>query len=297
MIKSMTGFSRFIWDNEQYIITVEIKSLNHRYLEIIPKIPRQINPLELSLKKHVRDSLKRGRIELFINMENKENRAEEPQLNLDLAKQYYECLQSLIDNCKINGPIELSHLIAFNQIFQRQSNSDQEDIDLEKIQPYLISALDGALKNLIRMREEEGKNLYNDIIERIHTIESYIESFQNRIPEVITQHKIMLQERAKELFEQTIEPERLEQEIVIYAGKLDITEEIIRIGSHLEKLKNMLNSNDNEAAGRKMDFLIQEIYREINTTGVKALDAQISQNVVEIKSELEKIREQVQNIE
>ena len=297
MIRSMTGFSRFIRENETQIITVEIKSLNHRYLEIMTKIPRQLNPIEIDLKKYTRSSLNRGRVEIYLNIESKESWEEEPQVNLDLAKQYHGCLQLLIKNCNLEEKVELSHLLSFSQIFQRQVSPDQEDIDPEKMRPDLISALDGALKQLISMREEEGKNLYNDIINRLNLIESYLMSLQKRLPEVVTQHKTVLQERAKELFDQTIEPERLAQEIVVFAGKLDITEEMIRTESHIKKLRDMLNNNGNEAVGRKMDFLIQEIFREINTAGVKASDAEISQQVVEIKSELEKIREQVQNIE
>ncbi|MGA1824310.1 MAG: YicC/YloC family endoribonuclease [bacterium] len=297
MIRSMTGFSRYMLENETQIITVEIKSLNHRYLEIMTKIPRQLNPIEIELKKYIRDSLHRGRIELFFNIENKESGQEEPQVNVDLAKQYQGCLELLIKNCNLDDTIELSHLLSFNQIFQRPVSADQEDIDIEKMRPDLISALDGALKHLISMREEEGKNLYTDIINRLNLIESYVLILQKRLPEVVSQHKIMLQERAQELFDQTIEPERLAQELVIFAGKLDITEEMIRTESHLKKLREMLNNNNNEAIGRKIDFLLQELFREVNTAGVKASDAEISQQTVEIKSELEKIREQVQNIE
>lgn len=292
MIKSMTGFSRFVLDNERVTITVEIKSLNQRYLEVIPKIPRILNPFEIKIKEHIKSQIKRGRVEIYLALDTKDEPLEDVKLNLALAKQYHKCFHELTKNFNLGSNVDFLNFLNINDIIQREEN-----IDVEKLQPDILKALDEALCLLIEMRLAEGKDLYKDIMFHLARIDSYLSSIKERIPDVVVQHKIVLQEKAKVLFDRVIENDRLEQEMIMYAEKLDITEEIVRMDSHFKKLKELLNNNDEEAKGRKMDFLIQEIYREINTSGVKSQDANISQEVVEIKSELEKIREQIQNIE
>ena len=294
MIQSMTGYGRIesVQNGRKY--TVEMKSLNHRYLEISLRVPAVLSPLELDIKKRIGSKFTRGRIETIVRIDSEcscavENRYE---LNLPLIRNYYELLVQLREELKLEGEITLSMMTGFRDAFVQK----EPGLDLCIVWGELGTALDMAMAALIEMRETEGKNVCDDLLLRIGLIVKYIDSIALSAPRVVSEYQVRLGERVKELVGGIAMDElRLQQEVAIMAEKSDISEEIVRLSSHIVQFRDLLGSSD--AVGRSMDFLIQEMVREVNTIGSKSSDAEISRKVIEIKSELSRIREQVQNIE
>ncbi len=292
MIRSMTGYGRGEWEGDGKRIEAEVKSFNHRFLDIVPHLPRRLDPLEPQVRNLVRQRLSRGRIEVSVQIAD--SSPEEQRLELDLAsaRDYYRALKCLQESLGIVGEIRVETLAAFRDIFVRK----EIPIDLEKEWTPLQAALNQALDELEEMRREEGRALRTDLLGRVNLIEGMAQEIDQRNGLVLPAYRDRLADRVRILSEGVpVDPARLAQEVVILAERSDITEELVRIRSHLSQFREMLDQA--EPVGRKLDFLMQEMNREANTIGSKSIDAAIGQTVVIVKSELEKIREQLQNIQ
>jgi uncharacterized protein (TIGR00255 family) len=294
MIQSMTGYGRIesVQNGRKY--TVEMKSLNHRYLEISLRVPAILSPLELDIKKRISSKFTRGRIEAIIRIDSEYSSVIESryELNLPLIRNYYQLLIQLREELKLEEEITLSMMTGFRDAFVQK----EPGLDLSAIWEELGTVLDTAMTALIDMREKEGKNVCDDLVLRIGLIIKSLDSITLRAPNVVSEYQERLGERVKELVGGiALDELRLQQEVAIMAEKSDISEEIVRFNSHIVQFRDLLERGD--AVGRSMDFLIQEMVREVNTTGSKSSDAEISRKVIDIKSELSRIREQVQNIE
>ncbi len=294
MIKSMTGYGRAKAVIEGKSIVVEIKSVNHRNMEIIVRLPGMLSALEVEIKKKISERLFRGRVEVSIQTESgfgKEN-AEQLEINLPLIRNYYSLLNQIRQEFDFKDEITLSMVTGLKYAI----SYSEGDVNPEEIWKHLERILSDSIDSLTEMREKEGELLYRDFLARSGIISDYLGDLETRAPQVVMEYKKKLSERIGELTDiLEIDESRLSQEIAIMAEKSDITEEIVRFESHLSQFSEMLESD--EAIGRKMDFLLQEMLREINTIGSKSSDIEMSRNVIEIKSELAKLREQIQNVE
>ena len=294
MIRSMTGYGRAESLLEDKKLVVEIKSFNHRYLEVSLRLPGILLPLELEIRKKIGGRLSRGRIEATIRMDSESGseNGSRFELNLPLIRNYYELLVKLKEEFNLKGEITLEMMAGFKDAFVPPEAGKNLVGMWERIE----KVLDEAITDLIKMREKEGEVIYRDLISRIDAIRECLEAIMLRAPQVVIGYQKRLASRVKELTSGiTIDESRWSQEVAIMAEKMDITEESIRLKSHISQFCDLINSD--EAVGRKVDFLLQEMVREVNTIGSKGCDADISRGVVEIKSELAKLREQVQNLE
>ncbi len=293
MIKSMTGFGRAETSVGRKKIVVEIKSLNHRYLETSLRLPSTLSSLELELKKKISTKFSRGKIEVIVRMDSGTSleKGGGLDLNLPLLKNYFALLKRMKEELGLPDEINLAVMSGFRDVFV-----PQEEDDLDRVWQELDVAVDEAAAMLMTMREKEGATLVRDLEARIHGVGRLLEAIGDRVPQVLHAYQTRLKERVRELVEDVeVDESRLMQEVAIMAEKSDITEEIVRFRSHIDQFLGMLASD--EAVGRKIDFLIQEMGREVNTIGSKSNDAEISRTVIDIKSELARIREQVQNLE
>jgi uncharacterized protein (TIGR00255 family) len=292
MIKSMTGYGRVETSGQDRNIVVEVKSVNHRFLEISLRMPQALFPLELEFKKKIGEKVKRGRIEIFIRLEAESVNAPETMINLEIARNYFTALQRLKDEFGLTEEIGLKTLVGFRDIFSQPAETEIKPDVLKQI----ADALEEAMNMLVKMRQDEGIAIYQDMEQRLNSIRGILGTIQARSPQVIIEYHRRLTERIKELTAgYVIDESRLAQEAAILAEKSDITEEIVRMHSHIGQFVELLQSSD--AEGKKIDFLLQEMNREINTIGSKSNDADIARQVIEAKSELSKLREQAQNIE
>jgi uncharacterized protein (TIGR00255 family) len=292
MIKSMTGYGRAESALEGKRIVVEIKSLNHRYLEVSVRLPNTLAALEMEIKKKINARFSRGKIEVSIRMDanGAMDKGASSALNIPLLKSYYSLLSRMKHELNMKDEITLAMMAAFKDVFV------PPDDDPASVWPRVEGMLDEAANTLTVMREKEGEMLCRDLRERISVVGKHIGAIESRVPKVLVAYQKRLTERIKELAgDMEMDASRLMQEVAIMAEKSDITEEIVRLRSHMDQLIDMLHSG--EAVGRKVDFLIQEMGREVNTVGSKSSDVEISRNVIEVKSELTRIREQVQNLE
>jgi uncharacterized protein (TIGR00255 family) len=288
----MTGFGRAKAEDENIEIEIELKSINHRYLDINLRIPRSLNFLEDSIRRTLQNSVKRGRIELYLNYKNNNPDKTSVSLNESLAQSYIENLSILADRFGLNKNIDLSVLAAIEDIFV--VTESEEDTDL--LTRLVTDALDQALATLLQMRQKEGSFLVDDILKRTSLINTILDEIESRSLLVVEEYRIKLEARLKELLKTTeLDENRFSTEVAYYADRSNITEEIIRLRSHISQLKQTMDKGG--SVGRKLDFIIQEMNREINTIGSKSGDVEITNRVVEVKSEIEKIREQIQNIE
>lgn len=288
----MTGYGRVETTGQGRNIVVEAKSVNHRFLEISLRMPQALFPLEMEFKKKIGEKAKRGRIEIFIRLEAQSANAPEAILNLEIARNYFTALQRLKEEFGLQEEIGLKTLVGFRDIFSQPAEAEIDPDVLKQT----ASALEEALDMLVSMRQEEGAAIYQDMQQRLDAIRGILGTINARAPQVILEYQRRLTERIKELTAgYALEDSRLAQEAAILAEKSDITEEIVRMHSHIGQFVNLLQSV--EAEGKKIDFLLQEMNREINTIGSKSNDAEIARQVIEAKSELSKLREQAQNIE
>lgn len=294
MIKSMTGYGRAQSMPENRTITVETKSVNHRNLEILVRLPNILSSLEPEIKKNVGGHLSRGRIEVSIRAESDLSRGivEKLEINLPLLRSYHSLLNQIKEEFGYGDEITFEMIAGFKDAFYYP----EQDVDIEEIWMHLQTALTESLAGLMEMRKKEGLTLYEDFKGRLFTVSTFMENLKKRAPKVVEEYHERLSKRVQELANDLeIDESRLIQEVAIMAEKSDITEEIVRLESHLDQFAGMLENN--EPVGRKMDFLLQEMHREINTIGSKSSDVEISRNVIEIKSEFAKLREQAQNVE
>lgn len=291
MIKSMTGYGRAKLSKDDREYQIEIKSVNHRYLDISVRIPKQLSYLEETIKKEIAKKVKRGKIDVFVTFENNSLEGKEIKINTELAKAYIDELKKLAEKENILSDIQVTEISQYPDVLNIQSSQDDEKITEEVLETITI-----ATDNLVQMRETEGNKISEDLLKRLNTINRKLEKIAKLSTGLIEEYVVKLEERIKEILKnQEIDKARLTQEVVIYADKCSIEEEVTRLNSHISQFKNLLNSN--EAIGKKLDFIIQEMNRETNTIGSKANNLEITNGVIDIKTEIENIREQVQNIE
>ena len=289
----MTGFGRAECQDGDYSYKAEIRSVNNRFIEINTRLPKAFLDLELPLKKLVKSHCARGSNNVTITLANANGNPGDWEIkpNLPLASQYVEALKEIQTSLGLEGKVNIDSIIGLRDIIKVEPVT----IDPAK-ESLLLNIAESALASLQKMREEEGKYLQNDLSERIDTIEKHAEQIKTRQPEIIQEYKARLKEKIKLLNDGIeIDESRLAQETAILADRCDITEEITRFVSHLKQFRKLFKST--EPMGRKLEFITQEINREVNTMGSKSSDIQVANLVIEIKSALEKIREQLQNIE
>lgn len=294
MIKSMTGFGRSEYSDGKRNITVEIKSVNHRYSDISIKMPRRYGFAEDKVKNIVKSRLRRGKIDVSIMVENITENDINIKLNEPIARQYYENLKTLQSTFELCGDISLRLLATMPDVMKAIPDVDDE----EEITGAILIPVEEAAANLENMRTIEGEKLAEDLLIKGENIKTLLDKIAERAPLVVVDYTAKLRERIAELLagSAVVPEDRILTEAAIFADKCAIDEEITRLNSHLLQLKKIIGS-DNEAEGKKLDFLVQEMNREANTIGSKANDITITNYMLEIKSEIEKIREQVQNIE
>ncbi len=295
MIRSMTGYGRAeaVLGGRKYV--VEIKSLNHRYLELSLRIPANLLPLEMEIKKKINEHLIRGKIDVTIRRETYSGieGSRLLEVNLPLVKNYYDLLIQLKDLFNLKEDITLDMMAGLKDVFISLETLEDE---ITVLWEGLAGVLSDAIAALIDMRQKEGEVLGQDLKARLYLINEHLDEIDARAPQIVLEYQKRLVARIRELMDgMVIDESRLSQEVAIMAEKSDITEEIVRFRSHIKQFFEMLKSP--EAMGRKVDFLIQEMNREVNTIGSKSSDAEVSCHVIEIKSELAKLREQVQNLE
>jgi len=292
LIRSMTGYGRGEIEREGVRVTAELRSFNNRFLELTPKIPRFLAPLESDIKRVIHKQVSRGRVLVNINWEDAGGLAETISLDEEVADRYYSLLQAVKERYNLPGDIDLSAFTELPDLLKR----DVAEWEPARALPFIEEALGVALEELLGMKSREGNALAQDLTERIDRTLTYLEKIQSRIPRRIEEVRQKLTTRLAEITEQTESSEALlAQEIVLFTDRSDCTEECVRYQVHCDNFKSYLAEGG--AVGRKLNFLLQEMARETNTMGVKASDADVSTNVVLIKEELERIREQVQNIE
>lgn len=291
MIKSMTGYGKANLSKNLREYQIEIKSVNHRYLDISVKMPRTLSYLEEDIKKVVSSKVKRGKIDVFVTFENNSTEGKDIKINTEIAKIYIDELKKLAKQENILSNIEVTEISKYPDVLSIKTTQDDDTIKQE-----VIEVTDMAVNKLISMRQIEGKKMVKDLLARIDVIVDKIKEISSLSTGLIEEYVVKLEGRIKEILKsQEIDKARLAQEVVIYADKCSIQEEVTRLDSHIYQFENLLNSD--EAVGKKLDFIIQEMNRETNTIGSKANNLEITNGVIDIKTEIENIREQVQNIE
>lgn len=292
MVKSMTGFGRAVKELDGYVIAVELKSVNHRYFEFSSRCPRQYGFIEDKLKSFINSRVSRGKIECFVSIEALNTESADVAVNNTLASAYVKALKEISSNYELKEDFGASTIARFPDVLVVKKAEEDE----EKIWNMVKSVADEAVDKFIEMRSVEGKKMYDDVYSRSQFILDTVAFIEERSPETVKEYNDKLVERVHELLgDVSLDEGRILQEVAVYADKVAVAEETVRLRSHIEQLRKFLDSD--EAVGRKMDFLVQEINRETNTIGSKCNDVAIARKVVDIKAEIEKIREQIQNIE
>ena len=292
MIKSMTGFGRAKCEYEGREYNVEIKSVNHKYSDVSIKIPRQISYLEEKVRKEILTKVSRGKIDVFITLQDYSEKGKNIKINKELAKVYISQLRELDEETGITADIDVIDISKFPEVLNI-SNQDNEEIYWDELR----GVLDTALDNFVAMRETEGNKICDDLKVRMERIKEKVSKISSYSAGLVEEYIVKLNARVKELMStDVIDENRLAQEIVIFSDKSSIQEELTRLDSHISQFLDLL-SNGNSPVGKKLDFIIQEMNREVNTIGSKANSTKISEGVIELKTEIEDVREQIQNIE
>lgn len=292
MLKSMTGYGRCEAVTDGKKILVEIKSVNHRYSDYNIKVPRHLGYLEDKIRKEVSESVTRGKIDIYVNVDYFETSDKEITLNKELAKSYINALYTLRDEFGLTDDITVTRVARNSEIFK----SERIEEDEEALWLSVKSVLDTAIEAFVAMRAREGERIEKDLCGRIEYMRSLAEEVDLRSPETVNEYRDRLYEKIKEIIDgHEIDEGRILTEVAIYADKVAVNEETVRLRSHFDEFDTIIGSG--EPAGRRLDFLIQEINREVNTIGSKASDIEIAKTVVALKGEIEKLREQIQNIE
>lgn len=292
MIKSMTGFGRGKFENDGREYVVEIKSVNHRYGDVSIKLPRQIAYLEEKVRKEVLTSASRGKIDVFVTMTDYSEKGKEIKINKEIAKIYIEQLRELAKETNISSELSVIDITKLPEVLNI-SNEDNEDVYWNE----LSVALRESISNFVAMRETEGTKIADDLKIRIEKVREKVCRISDFSAGLVDEYIVKLRARVKELMDADIVDEnRLAQEIVIFSDKSSIQEELTRLNSHISQFMNLIENGDSPL-GKKCDFIIQEMNREVNTIGSKANSMDISNCVIELKTEIEDIREQIQNVE
>lgn len=293
MVKSMTGYGRAEKTIDGCTITVELRSVNNRYLDCNVRIPRLYLFAEDAIKSRVQKTISRGKVDVFVTLDNSgAGKNMQVSVNRPVADSYFAALQELSRIYQLPGEISVSLLSKFPEVLLAQ----EEEQDIEKMAEDICSVLDLALRDFDQMRTREGERLKEDVLHRAELIEEKVAQVEERSPQTVSEYRTKLEARMNEVLANTqLDPARILTEAAILADKVAVDEETVRLRSHIAQLREMLSKGG--AVGRKLDFLIQEFNREANTIGSKCSDLEIARHVVDVKAEIEKIREQIQNIE
>lgn len=292
MLKSMTGFGAGAAEDDSYRVLIEVKSVNQRYLEIGFHMPHKIDAFAEGMKKKIKEYVSRGKLDVNVSLTEKKDKTQSVRVDKNLAIAYHKALDELSDLLHLPRPDDITQVAAFPDIIKVEDNEES----FEGLEAVLAEAMDEALRNLTHMREEEGANLKQDFIDRLERMENMVEKIAGLAPQIVAAYRERLQKTLGELLSaEEIDQNRIIQETAIYSDRVNFTEEMVRLKSHFAQFRKILESD--EPVGRKLDFLIQEMNREINTTASKANNAEAAQIVVDVKSEIEKLREQIQNLE
>lgn len=292
MLKSMTGYGRQESLAGGTKILVEIRSVNQRFTDYSIKLPRHLGFLEERVRNFASEKITRGKVDIYISVDSYEEADKNITLNTALAKNYIHVLKQLRDEFDLRDDISVMSVARFSDIF----NAERCEVDQEEIWEQVRGVLSDALDAFLAMREREGERIERDLVERIEYMKTLAAKIDERSPQTVAEYRERLYSKIKELMEdREIDEGRILTEVAIFSDKIAVNEETVRLGSHFEEFYNIINSG--KPAGRKLDFLIQEINREVNTIGSKAQDIEIAKLVVTLKGEIEKLREQIQNIE
>lgn len=292
MIKSMTGYGRKEAVLEGKKIQAEIKSVNHRFSDYSIRLPRHLLFLEDKVRRFASQYITRGKIDIFISVENYEEADKDIILNKGLAQSYLNALYELRDTFMLADDISVMKVAKYAEIFKTERKEEDEDAVWEAVKKVLAQ----AVGDFMEMRRREGERIYKDLKNRVQYMQSLAKRIEEREPRIVEEYKKRLYDKIKEVLEEKdIDEARILTEVAVYADKVAINEETVRLASHFDEYYTILEAD--EPAGRKLDFLMQEINREINTIGSKANDLEVARLVVDLKAELEKMREQIQNIE
>jgi len=292
MIKSMTGFGRCELSNEKRKITVELKSVNHRYLDINIRMPKKLNFFEAAIRSLLKEYMQRGKVDVFISYEDFSEQTMAVKYNAAIAREYLGYLQQMADELNLENDIRVSTLSRYPEVLTMEEQTPDE----EELWSQLEAAIREACTQFAATRSTEGEHLKADLVEKLHHMKSNVDKVEARAPEIIKEYRAKLEEKVQELLGDTqIDEARLSTEIILFADKICTDEETVRLKSHITSMLKALDGN--EGIGRKLDFIAQEMNREANTILSKSNDLETSDIAIELKTEIEKVREQIQNIE
>lgn len=292
MVKSMTGFGRCEISEGNRKMTVEMKSVNHRYLDVNMKMPKKLNFFDASIRNLLKTYIQRGKVDLFITYEDTAESNFSLKYNQELAGEYLKYLEQMAETFHLENDIRVSTLSRYPEVF----TMEETQVDEDELWNLLEKALRGACQQFVETRIKEGENLKKDLLAKLDTMLENVEYISVRSPEIIGEYRKKLEDKVKELLEDThIEESRIVAEVTIFADKICVDEEIVRLKSHIEHTKMTLEEGG--SVGRKLDFIAQEMNREANTILSKANDLEVSNRAIDLKTEIEKVREQIQNIE
>lgn len=292
MIKSMTGFGRCEVSEAERKVTVEMKSVNHRYLDVNIKMPKKLNFFEAAIRAELKNYIQRGKVDIFITYEDFTENNVCIKYNKDIASEYMQYLKQMAEEFGLDYDMNVSKLSRYPEVF----SMEEQTIDEEEIWKVLSKALKGAAEGFVETRIKEGENLKTDLVAKLDGMLEHVDFITERSPQLIEDYKTRLREKVRELLEDAqIDESRLMMEVTIFADKVCVDEELVRLRSHIETTRQALLEGG--SIGRKLDFIAQEMNREANTILSKANDLEISARAIELKTEIEKVREQIQNIE
>lgn len=292
MIKSMTGFGRCELSNEKRKITVELKSVNHRYLDVNIRMPKKLNFFESAIRTLLKEYMQRGKVDMFISYEDYSEQTLAVKYNATIAKEYLTYLQQMADEFNLENDIRVSSLSRYPEVLTMEEQSADED----ELWSDLSQAIREACTQFVATRTTEGEHLKQDLVEKLHHMRDNVDKVEQRAPQIIAEYRSKLMEKVNELLGDTqIDEARLSTEIVLFADKICTDEETVRLKSHITSMLNALERS--EGIGRKLDFIAQEMNREANTILSKSNDLETSDIAIALKTEIEKVREQIQNIE
>lgn len=292
MIKSMTGFGRCEISDENRKITVEMKAVNHRYLDVNMKMPKKLSFFESSIRNLLKNYIQRGKVDVFITYEDYTENNACVRYNSDIAKEYMKYLNQIAEDFSMENDVRVSSLSRYPEVL----TMEEQTIDEKELWAILEKAITGASEQFVEARIREGESLRNDLLEKLDNMLRHVDFIAERSPEIVASYRSRLEDKVKELLgDAKIEESRILTETTIFADKICVDEEIVRLRSHIENMK--ANLSEGGGIGRKLDFIAQEMNREANTTLSKANDLILSNTAIELKTEIEKVREQIQNIE
>ena len=292
MIKSMTGFGAGDAETADFKVHIEVKAVNQRFLETNYHMPYSMNMFENQLTKKIKEYASRGKLDINIRFQDLRDKAVIVKVDKGLVAAYGQALQEISSQLELSAPVTAAQIASYPDVLKL----NEENADLEAAQPVLMQAMEQALESFVAMREAEGQNIQRDLLARIGTLENFVGELEKLAPEIVAAYRQRLENLLREyLAKEDIDESRIIQEVALFTDKVNYTEETVRLRSHFNQFRQIITAG--EPVGRKLDFLIQEMNREINTVASKANSAGAAQFVVDVKSEIEKIREQIQNIE